>query len=148
MVLARRAACCRGRGVAWAQMAMEAGVIMKRNRGGEPGRRPEGCVGPRALAVIASVLGRLRVLARCEHLAAGEDAFWVALRPDDLLCWFCWEAAQVLAGDAACSACARPAGDARRDFVIVAKPVTGLAVHLWLCEACGHADLDEAQALG
>ena len=39
------------------------------------------------------------------------------------------------------------AGDPRRDCVIVAKPVTGLAVHFWLCEACGNADIAEAEAL-
>ena len=78
-------------------------------------------VGPRALAVIESVLARFSVLVECEHLAEGQDAFWVALQPDSLLCGFCWEAAQVLAGDAACSSCARPAGDPRRDCVVVAN---------------------------
>ena len=48
-------------------------------------------VGPRALAVIESVLARFSVLAECEHLADGQDAFWVALQPDGLLCGFCWE---------------------------------------------------------
>jgi hypothetical protein len=93
------------------------------------------------------VLARFSVLVECEHLAAGEDAFWVALQPDGLLCGFCWEAVQVLAGDAACSSCARPAGDPRRDCVVVAKPVTGLAVHFWLCEACSNADIADAEVL-
>jgi predicted amidophosphoribosyltransferase len=88
------------------------------------------------------------VLAECEHLAEGQDSFWVALQPDGLLCGFCWEAAQVLAGDVACSSCSRPAGDAGRDCVIVAKPVTGVVVHFWLCQACGDADVAEAEALG
>lgn len=119
-------------------------VIMER-RLAQPGGVPEMTLGPRALAVIESVLARFSVLAECEHLAEGEDAFWVAPQPDSLLCGFCWEAAQVLAGDAACSACGRPAGDLGRDCVVVAKPVTGLAVHFWLCEACGNADITEAE---
>ena len=119
---------------------------MKR-RPGQPGGEPERTLGPRALAVIESVLARFSVLVKCEHLAEGQDAFWVALRPDSLLCGFCWEAAQVLAGDAACSACGCPAGDPRRDCVVVAKPVTGLGVHFWLCEACSNADIAEAEVL-
>jgi hypothetical protein len=99
------------------------------------------------VAVIESVLARLIVLVKGEHLAEGQDAFWVALQPDGLLCGLCWEAAQVLAGDAACSSCARPAGDPCRDCVVVAKPATGLAVHFWLCEACSNADIAEAEVL-
>jgi hypothetical protein len=126
-------------------MAEETDVMERKP--GRPGGEPEMAVGPRALAVIESVLARFSVLVECEHLAEGQDAFWVALRPDGLLCGFCWEAAQLLAGDAACSSCARPAGDPRRDCVVVAKPVTGLAVHFWLCEACGNADIAEAEVL-
>jgi hypothetical protein len=127
-------------------MAEETDVIMERNPG-QPGGEPAMTVGPRALAVIESVLARFSVLVECEHLAEGEDAFWVALQPDGLLCGFCWEAAQLLTGDAACSSCARPPGDPGRDCVVVAKPVTGLAVHFWLCETCGNADIAEAGVL-
>jgi hypothetical protein len=127
-------------------MAEETDLIMKR-KPGQPGGEPERTLGLRALAVIESVLARFSVLVECEHLAEGEDAFWVALQPDSLLCGFCWEAAQVLAGDAACSACGRPATDPHRDCVVVAKPVTGLAVHFWLCEACSNADIAEAEVL-
>jgi hypothetical protein len=110
-------------------------------RGARDDRRAAGASGDRVCA------GAVSVLVECEHLAEGQDAFWVPLQPDDLLCRFCWEAAQVLASDAARSSCARPAGDPHRDCVVVAKPVTGLAVHFWLCEACSNADIAEAEAL-
>jgi hypothetical protein len=56
---------------------------------------------------------------------AQPESGWTAVR-------FLLEAAQVLAGDAACSSCARPAGDPRRDCVVVAVggaagPVAGAA---------------------
>ena len=104
---AERLARCRRLRVA--PVAEETDVIMKR-KPGQPGGEPERTLGPRALAVIESVLARFSVLVECEHLAEGQDAFWVALQPDSLLRGFCWEAAQVLADGAACSACGRPAG--------------------------------------
>jgi hypothetical protein len=54
----------------------------------------------------------------CEH--APEDfAFWIATRLGVLLCEFCYQAAQVLAGDIGCTACGQPVGDPDTDSVVM-----------------------------
>jgi hypothetical protein len=90
------------------------------------------------------VIDRLLVLAGglepCEHDKDG-FALWISVRPGHLLCGFCDPAAQVLAEDSRCAACAGPAGDPDLDAVVVAKISDQLGAHYDLCAACAGADL-------
>jgi hypothetical protein len=96
--------------------------------------------GPRGQAVIDRVLARVGQLESCEHDAGG-FYLWISVRPDSLLCGFCYQAAQVLAGDITCAACGRPAGDPDTDATVVAKVADWLGVHIYLCGRCARADL-------
>ncbi len=49
---------------------------------------------------------------------------------------FCYRAAQVLAANIRCAACASPAGDADRDAVVIARLTEDLGAHLYLCQDC------------
>ena len=83
----------------------------------------------------------------CEH--APEDfAFWIAIGPGLLLCGFCSQAAQILAGDIRCAACRQPAGDPDTDAVVVARIASWLDAHFYLCSACAALDLRHTQLPG
>jgi hypothetical protein len=76
------------------------------------------------------------VAAGCEH---GKDRFalWISIRPGYLLCGFCYLAAQVLAEDIRCAACAGAAGDPDTDVTgTIAKISDELGARFYLC---GHA---------
>jgi hypothetical protein len=97
-------------------------------------------MGPRGQAVLDQLLATVTELDYCEHDCA-EFAFWIAARPGMLLCEFCYQVAQVLAGDIECAACGRPAGDRGRDAVVVARVTAGLGAHFYLCSWCAELDL-------
>jgi hypothetical protein len=107
-------------------------------------RRPSPPTGPRGQAVIDGLLARVGELDPCGHDA---DSFflWLSVRPDSLLCGFCYQAAQVLAGDIACAACGRPAGNPGTDATLVAKVADWLGVHIYLCGWCAQADLRDGR---
>ena len=65
-----------------------------------------------------------------------------------LLCDFCYQAAQVLAGDIRCAACRRPAGDPGSGAVVVARVAQWLGAHFYLCASCAELDLRDTQRLG
>jgi hypothetical protein len=58
------------------------------------------------------------------------------LVPGMLLCGFCYQAAQVLAGGIRCAACGRPAGDPGKDAVVVARVAPWPGAHFDLCSSC------------
>jgi hypothetical protein len=62
-------------------------------------------------------------------------------RPGQLLCKFCYQAAQVLAQDVSCSACSGQAGDPDQDAIVLAKVTDSLGAHLYLCGSCADQDL-------
>lgn len=97
-------------------------------------------MGASGSAVIARLLATVNDLETCEHDKDG-FALWISTRPGALLCGFCYQAAQVLAGDVRCAACARPAADPGHDAVIIAKVSDHLGAHIYLCHACADADL-------
>jgi hypothetical protein len=88
--------------------------------------------------VIDELLARVTGLEPCEH-APHQFASWIATRPDMLLCDFCYQAVQVLADNIGCAACGQPAGDQRRDAVVVARVASWLSVHFYLCMVCAEA---------
>ena len=65
-----------------------------------------------------------------------------------LLCDFCYQAAQVPAGDIRCAACGQPAGDPGRDAVVVARVAAWLGAHFYLCSLRAELDLHYIQHLG
>lgn len=65
-------------------------------------------MGPNGQAVV-DLVARASELTPCGHDSGG-FALWIATRPDMLLCGFCYQAAQILADDILCAACAGPAG--------------------------------------
>lgn len=96
--------------------------------------------GPRGQAVIDGLLARVGELEPCEHDA---DGFYlsISVRPDSLLCGFCYQAAQVLTGDIASAACGRPAGNPDPDATLVARVADWLGVRIYLCGRCAKVDL-------
>jgi hypothetical protein len=88
--------------------------------------------GPRAQAVIAGLLTRADELGRCGH---DPDGFflWISVRPDTLLCGFCYQAAQVLTGEVAYASCGRRAGNPDTDGTVVARVADWLGVHIYRC---------------
>ena len=76
--------------------------------------------GPALMGVLDGLFARIGELERCGHDPDG-FYFWISVRPEALLCSFCYGAAQVLAEEAACAACGRPAGDPDHDATVVAK---------------------------
>lgn len=57
--------------------------------------------------------------------------YWCSLRPDVLMCAFCFGAAQALAApeEFRCSSCGGTAPDKDRDITVVAKPADWLGVY-------------------
>jgi hypothetical protein len=104
-------------------------------------------MGPHGQAVVDQLLARVAELEFCEH-ASGDFAFWISARPGMLLCEFCYQAAQILAGDIRCAACRRPAGDPGKDVVVVARVAAWLGAHLYLCSPCAEMDLRHAEHSG
>jgi hypothetical protein len=104
-------------------------------------------LGPRGQAVIDQLLAAVAELECCEH--GGTDFFfWIAARPGMLLRDFCYQAAQVLAGDVRCSACGQSAGDPGRDAVVVARVAPWLGAHFYLCSSCAELDLRHLRQCG
>jgi hypothetical protein len=92
--------------------------------------------------VTGSIIRGAEELPGCEH-GRDEDGFgyWCSLRPDVIMCAFCFGAAQAMATaeDFRCSACGGPAPDKDRDATVVAKPVSWLGVYFFLyAQCCGH----------
>jgi hypothetical protein len=104
-------------------------------------------MGPHGQAVIDRVLGRVTELDLCEHAPEG-FAFWIATRPDMLLCDFCYEAAQVLAENIRCASCGRAAGDRGKDAIVMARVAAWLGVHFHLCMSCAEQDLRHTEQPG
>jgi hypothetical protein len=104
-------------------------------------------MGPRGQDIIDQLLARVTELEFCEH-AGGDFALWIAARPGMLLPDFCYQAAQVLAGDIRCAACGQPAGDPGKDAVMVARVAPWPGAHLNLCSSCAELDLRHTQHLG
>jgi hypothetical protein len=97
-------------------------------------------MGAQGLAVIDRLLDAVDELEPCEHDKDG-FALWISLRPGYLLCGFCYQAAQVLAADICCTACASAAGDPDLDAVVIVKLSEDLGAHFYLCGGCAEADL-------
>ena len=104
-------------------------------------------IGPRGQAVIDRLLATVIELELCEHGCA-DFAFWISARPGMLLCDFCYQAAQVLAGDLGCAACGQPAGNPGTDAVVVAEAAPRLGAQFYLCSLCAEQDLRRPQHLG
>ena len=85
-------------------------------------------------------LATVTELESCEH-GRGDFAFWIVTRPGELLCDFCYQAAQVLATDIRCAACGQPAGDTGTGAVAVARVAPLLGAHFYLCSWCAELDL-------
>ncbi len=68
--------------------------------------------------------------------------------PGRLLCKFCYQAAQVLAGNVPCTACGQPAGDPDQDAIVVVKVTNWLGAHFYLCPSCTDLDMRFARHLG
>jgi hypothetical protein len=94
-------------------------------------------------SVISGVLLAAEELPWCEH-GRPDDGFgyWCSLRPDVLMCAFCFGAAQALAAPEKfrCSACGGPAPDKDRDITVAAKPADWLGVYFFLCTQCCAAE--------
>ena len=73
---------------------------------------------------------------------------WIATRPDRLLCGFCYQAAQVLAGDVRCASCGQQAGNPDQDAIVVLKVNHWLGAHFYLCKSCTDLDLRSARRPG
>lgn len=112
-------------------------------------RREVPDIGPRAQHVIDGVMLTLEDRPFCEHgrPPRSELSIWSSLRPDVLLCEFCWGASQAMAAesDIRCSACGAPAVDKRTSAQIVGRPHKWLAVHFFLCRNCADADSHRAR---
>jgi hypothetical protein len=111
------------------------------------GRQALPDIGPCGQAVIDQLLARVSDLEFCEH-PGGDFTFWIAARPGMLLCDFCYQAAQVLAGDIRCTACGQPAGDPGKDAVVMARVADRLGAHFYLCSPCAELDLRHTQHPG
>jgi len=101
-------------------------------------------LGPRGQAVVDGLLARVSELGFCEHDPDG-FALWISTRPGDLLCGFCYQAAQVLAENVRCAACGGPAEDAGTDAIVVLKVADWLGAHFYLCQSCTAQDLRAAR---
>lgn len=107
-------------------------------------RREPPDIGPRAQRVIGDVMATLESRPFCEHgrPPRSELSVWSSLRPDVLLCEFCWGAAQAMAADSdiRCSACGASAADEQTSAQILGHPHKWLGVHFFLCGNCADAD--------
>jgi len=101
-------------------------------------------LGPRGQAVAGGLLARVSELEFCEHDPDG-FALWISTRPEELLCGFCYQAAQVLAENIRCAACGAPAGDPDTDAIVVLKVADWLGAHFYLCQSCAAQDLPPAR---
>jgi hypothetical protein len=63
----------------------------------QPRQPSRPAMGPQGQAVVDRLLAHVTELEFCEHDAEG-FAMWIATRPGRLLCGFCYQAAQLLAG--------------------------------------------------
>lgn len=97
--------------------------------------------------MIDQLLATVSELEPCEH-GYGDFAPWVATRPGGLLCEFCYQAAQVLAGDNTCAACGQRAGEPGMDAVVVARVAAWLGAHFHLCARCAELDLRDIPQSG
>jgi hypothetical protein len=90
-------------------------------------------------SVTNSIVLTAQDLPWCEH-ESPEDGFgfWCSLRPDVVMCAFCFGAAQAMAAaeDFRCSVCGGPAPDKNHDASIMAKPESWLGVYFFLCAQC------------
>ncbi len=102
---------------------------------------------PRGQAVIDRLLATVTELKFCEHGCA-DFAFWISARPGMLLCDFCYQAAQVLAGDVRCAACGLPARTPGMDAVVVARAAPRPGALFYLCSLCADQDLRHPWHLG
>jgi hypothetical protein len=87
---------------------------------------------PTGQAVLEWLISRISELEFCEHDPEG-FAMWISTRPGQLLCRFCYQAAQVLAQDVRCPAFGQQAGDPDQDAIVLAKVTDWLGAHLYLC---------------
>jgi len=94
-------------------------------------------------SVTTSIVLVARDLPWCEH-GCPDDGFgyWCSLRPDVVMCTFCFGAAQAMAAaeDFRCSLCGGPAPDLDHDATIMAKPEPWLGVYFFLCAQCCPSD--------
>ncbi len=94
-------------------------------------------------SVASAILLAAAELPWCEH-GRPDDGFgyWCSLRPDVVMCAFCFGAAQAMAAaeDFRCSVCSGPAPDKDRDVTVVAKAADWLGVYFFLCARCCAAD--------
>jgi hypothetical protein len=90
-------------------------------------------------SVTNSIVLAARDLPWCEH-GRPENGFgyWCSLRPDVVMCAFCFGAVQAMAAteDYRCSVCGGPAPDRDHDATVTAKPVPWLGVYFFLCAQC------------
>ena len=94
--------------------------------------RPETAVEQLVRSVTSAVVLAAGELPWCEH-GRPDDGFgyWCSLRPDVIMCAFCFGAAQAMAaaGDFRCSACGGPAPDKDRDVSVAARLEDWLGVY-------------------
>ncbi len=99
-----------------------------------------GPMGPMGQAVVDGLLARVTELEHCEHDQHG-FAYWIATRPDWLLCGFCYEAAQVMTDSVRCAACGQNAWNPDQGPVVMHKVSNWLGAHFYLCKSCADLDL-------
>lgn len=109
----------------------------------EPRQLPPPQTGANSQQVIDWLLANASNVEPCEH-GPGEFAVWISLRPGELLCAFCHEAAQVLSHDIRCATCGSPAADPIPDAHVIAKVSDQLGAHFYLCGPCAQTDLRSA----
>ena len=94
-------------------------------------------------SVTSDILLAAGELPWCEHGRPGDGfGHWCSLRPDVVMCAFCFGAAQAMAAaeDFRCSACGGPAPDKDHDVTMAAKLAEWLGVYFFLCAQCCGAD--------
>ena len=109
-----------------------------------PGRsRPEKAVEQLVRSVTSAVVLAAGERPWCEH-GRPDDGFgyWSSLRPDVIMCGFCFGAAQAMAAaeDFRCSGCGGPAPDKDRDVSVAARLEDWLGVYFLLYGRCCAAD--------
>ena len=90
--------------------------------------------------MAGGLLARVTELEFCEHDLDG-FAMWIITRPGRLLCGFCYQTAQVLAGNIRCVACGQQAGNPDQDAIVVLKVNNRLGAHFYMCKSCTDLDL-------
>jgi hypothetical protein len=105
--------------------------------------RPERAVEQLVRSVTSAIVLAAGELPWCEQRPPDDGfGYWCSLRPDVIMCAFCFGAAQAMAAaeEFRCSACGGPAPDKDRDVSVAARLEDWLGVYFFLCRRCCAAD--------